>query len=187
MCWSNVGADLTTTLNALSGLTRIVGGGLEAYGAMKGAAADQGAIEFNAQEYYNAAIISDRQARDAVKKGDYDVRTAKLASLALIATQRTAFAANRIKVNTGTAVDIQADVDTLFTMDAAVIRGNAQRMARGYTQRAYAFRRRGVMADVTAGDGDVRMAAVPSLLRTATGVADSWLRFGADDQPAGES
>ena len=177
MCWQNVGQNISETLNLLSGVTDIIGTNLAASGARDGAVADRAALEFNAEQYREAADFQDRQAAEAIKEGKFYERRSRLQTQALIGTQRAAIASNNIKVNTGSAVDIQADAAMLGEMDAIIIRENAQRSARSMMRQADYFRTQAVVSEMTGQQIDPRMAMAPTVIGGSTRVADRWLQF----------
>lgn len=112
---------------------------------------------FNAQASYNQgkyldkvakvnAGISDRAAADAIERGDLQADQQRDLTQQVIGSQRTAYAANGIDVNTGSAGIVQNDTAALGELDALTIINNAAREAYGYKVQAMDQRQQGKLA-----------------------------------------
>lgn len=92
--------------------------------------------EFNRQ-------AAERQADDAIKRGKRDVAAMKRKTRNIIGSQRAAFAAQGIDVESGSAAEIQADTAALSAADELTIRNNSYREAFGFRSQALNFRFQG--------------------------------------------
>lgn len=92
------------------------------------------------------AGISERAGRDAVKRGDIDADEQRQQTGQLIGAQRTAFAANGVDVNSGSAGQVQNDAAALGELDALTLVNNAAREAYGYQVQAMDQRQQGKLA-----------------------------------------
>lgn len=92
------------------------------------------------------AGISERAAADAILRGSLEADEQRKQTQQVIGSQRVAFAANGIDVNTGTAGQIQNDSAALGELDALTIANNAAREAYGYQVQAMDQRQQGKLA-----------------------------------------
>jgi hypothetical protein len=130
-----------------------IGGGTQALGGWKAgnAAARQGEAQKAASldeaglADYNAAV-AELQSADAIARGTEDEQRFRTKVRGAIGSQRAGFAASNIDVNSGTAVDVQADAAFLGELDALTIRSNAAREAWGFKVQGENFRRGGQIA-----------------------------------------
>lgn len=88
--------------------------------------------QYNAAVARNNATLEQQQAADALSRGrDEEVKHWRQVA-ALKSQQIAAFAANGLDTSFGSAADIVADTAVIGAADAAAIRENTQREARGY-------------------------------------------------------
>lgn len=92
--------------------------------------------DFNAQ-------VAELQAKDAIARGQDEEQRFRSRVRQAIGNQRADFAAGNIDVNSGSALDVQADSAFLGEMDALTIRTNAAREAWGFEVAAEDLHRRG--------------------------------------------
>lgn len=92
------------------------------------------------------AGVSEQAAKDALARGTIEADDMRRQTDRTIGTQRTAFAANGIDVNTGSAGQIQNDTAALGELDALTILNNAAREAYGYKVQAIDQRQQGKLA-----------------------------------------
>lgn len=92
------------------------------------------------------AGISRQAARDALERGSLEADEQRKQTQQVIGSQRTAYAANGIDVNTGTAGQVQNDTAALGELDALTIMNNAAREAYGYEVQAIDQRQQGRLA-----------------------------------------
>lgn len=91
-----------------------------------------------AQRYISKANarISEMQARDALKRGHEAEGISRQKTKKLIGSQRAALAAQGIRVDYGSAQDIQQEAQDIGELDALTIKNNAAREAFGFMQEA---------------------------------------------------
>jgi len=82
------------------------------------------------------ASQAELQADDAIRRGDKDAQKATLQGRQTIGAQRAALAAQGIEVDSGTALELQADTRVAAAQDAMTIRNNAWREAWGFKAEA---------------------------------------------------
>lgn len=98
---------------------------------------------------YNAGV-ADLQAKDAIVRGAHDESRFREGVDQMVGQQRAGIAASGVDVNSGSAVDVQADTRHLGELDALTIRTNAAREAWGYQVQGQDLRRR---AEITRKEG----------------------------------
>ena len=91
-----------------------------------------------AQRYISNANarISEMQARDALKRGHEAEGISRQKTKKLIGSQRAALAAQGIRVDAGSALDVQQESADIGELDALTIKNNAAREAFGFMQEA---------------------------------------------------
>ena len=132
----------TGALAALS-----VGNTLSKYWGAKGAAKGaerQGAYEQGV--YDQNAGFAEQQAADAIARGDTEAQRHMAAIRGLIGSQRAGFGAQGIDINSGSALDVQANDAAMGALDELTIRNNAAREAWGYRVQATDYGNRGRLA-----------------------------------------
>lgn len=92
------------------------------------------------------ADMADAQARDAITRGQEEERRHRQSVQGLIGRQRAALAAQGVDVNSGSALDVQADAAKFGALDAVTIRNNAAREAWGYRVQAANYKAEGRLA-----------------------------------------
>jgi len=97
----------------------------------------------------NAEIAED-QAQDATKRGESAVRDLERDTKQKIGAQRAALAASGVKVDSGSAAQIQQDTELLAVEDARTLRNNAVREAWGFKSQAVNMRSQGNFASLAA-------------------------------------
>lgn len=123
-----------------AGLTMMAGGtAFSAVGSSKAGKANQRLAEAN-------AAVAEIQAADAIQRGEIEEGIHRTKVKGIIGSQRAAFAAAGVDVNSGSAVDVQADSAKFGELDALTIRTNAAREAWGYKVGAEDMRARGKIA-----------------------------------------
>lgn len=95
--------------------------------------------DYNAQVYENQAV-------DAIDRGKDNEQRFRLGVKALIGSQKAGFAGQGVDVNSGSALDVQADAAFLGELDALTIRTNAARDAQGFRDQAQNSRMGGTAA-----------------------------------------
>lgn len=122
-------------ITAAVGVTA-VGAGMGAYGQIKSGKESQKMFQRNAE-------IAEYQAQDAEARGKIDERKMRQLTEKTIGAQRAGLAGQGVDVNTGSALDVQADAAYLGELDALTIRTNAAKEAWGYRTQAQDLTQRG--------------------------------------------
>lgn len=148
------------TMTAIALSLAAASAGTQAYGAVQqGKAAKQAgdanqrAYEANAQVAesqaeqldYNAHV-AELQSADATQRGLTEEARFRSSVRALIGGQRAGFAGQGVKVDAGSARDVQLDAARLGELDAQQIRSNAQREAWGFQVQAEDYRKGAAIA-----------------------------------------
>ena len=115
----------TTIAYGVSALLMVAGG-------VQTARAQKAAGEYQAQVDEQNAKIGRQQADQARQIGNMEEERQMRRVRAAVATQRAAQAANGLDVNSGTALDLQAETAGFGAADALNIRSNALRQAWGF-------------------------------------------------------
>ena len=105
---------------------------LAAYGQIQAGQAAKQAGDYNSAVARNNEIIANRQAEDAIKRGDIaaDEQRRKVARIG--GAQKAAIGASGVALDSGTALDIFGDTAAFGELDALTIKSNATREAYGY-------------------------------------------------------
>ena len=120
------------TLAAAAIGASIIGTGVSAYGQMQQGKAAAGQANYQAAVDRNNKIIADRQAEDAIKRGQNEEEEQRRKVAQVKGSQRTAFAARGIDLGSDVVIDTLSDTAMLGELDALTIRNNAAREAYGY-------------------------------------------------------
>lgn len=133
------------------------------------------------------ARLQEMTAQSELLSGQRQEQASDISYTNLKSSQKTAFAANGIDLNSTTPLNVLTGTDTVKEVDAATIAANATRSAFGARQTGltYSNRARGERAQASA--ISPFMSAGGSLLASAGTVADSWYKLkknGAFDSPS---
>jgi hypothetical protein len=127
-------------MGATAAIGMVAGGSLfGAYTKLKAGREQQKMFEENAQ-------FADWQASDALDRGATNEKRQRQSTEQVIGAQRTSLAAQRVDVNKGSALDVQADAAYLGELDALTVRNNAAKEAYGFAVQAKDLRTRGKYA-----------------------------------------
>lgn len=124
------------------------GSALSAYGQLEAGKAAKQAGDYNAAIARNNQIIAERQAEDAIKRGDIAADEQRRKAARVLGAQKSAMAASGISLDSGTALDIFGDTAAFGELDALTIKSNATREAYGYQVQGMNFAAEGAMARV---------------------------------------
>lgn len=91
---------------------------------------------YQSQMYEANSRIANIQAEDAIMRGDQEASKHKTQVKKLIGSQRASLAAQGVDINSGSALDVQADTAALGAEDEQTIKNNAWREAWGYKVQA---------------------------------------------------
>jgi hypothetical protein len=118
------------------------------------------------QMFDQNAKFAKLQADDAIARGAHAEMIRRRGTERVIGAQRVGFAAQHVDVNTGSALDVQADAAYLGELDVVTIRNNAAKEAYGYKVEAYNASMHGVYAKEFG-----QMDAINTLLGSASNLA----------------
>jgi hypothetical protein len=128
--------------------------------------------QYAADIYGQNAALADLQATDAIARGAEAESRYRTQIKGLVGSNRANMAAQGIDVSTGSAVDVQRDVEAVGELDALTIKNNAAREAFGYRVEASQYRRQADLARLGARNQAkaLRRASLGSLLTGAANV-----------------
>lgn len=168
--------DLAEALMTISTVGTIAGAGLGAAGAYRESQAAIDAANFNAGLYEQNAAAAEQRADDAILRGQEAERRQRRLTRAFIGSQRAAMAANNVRLDEGSPVDVVATTAMLGELDALTIRENARREALGHRQEGSNYRAQASLGRAQADNQSPFLSAAPSLISGATMLADRWYR-----------
>lgn len=169
--------DFTGALTTLSTVADVVGTGISAYGAYQQADATREAAQVNAATYDQNRQFAEAQAQDALHRGRLAERKVRLASRMMVGAQRAALGANNVRLDEGSALDLQTDTALLSEADAFTVLENARREAAGYRQQGVNYAAQATASRTEAANVSPFLAAAPTIVGGAASVADRWLRW----------
>lgn len=126
-------------LAVASFVATVVGTGLSFMGQMQQNRAIQARSAYDAAVARDNAILAERQAKDAEKRGKIEADRKRLQTRQLIGRQRTQLASAGVIVDEGTALDITQDTAAAGELDARTIQNNAEREALGFRTQGMNF------------------------------------------------
>lgn len=121
-----------STAAGISLATTAIGFGLQMYGQNQAAKAQAGQYNYQAAVDRNNKIIADRQAEDAIKRGEQDEEEHRRKVASIKSDQRVGFASRGVDLGSDVVIDTLSDTAMLGELDALTIRSNAAREAYGY-------------------------------------------------------
>lgn len=121
-----------STAAAISAAGTAAGFLMQAYGQNQQAKAQASQMRYQAGVDRNNKIIADRQAADAIKRGEAQEEEHRRKVQAIKADQRVGFASRGVDLGSDVVVDTLSDTAMLGELDALTIRSNAEREAYGY-------------------------------------------------------
>lgn len=150
------------------------GAGMASVGSYYAAKGQQYSLKLQAKlDEINAKMV-DGQARDSLARGERAEQARRLETGKLKSSQKVALAANGIDATSDTAQDILVTTDVMGEVDANTIKSNAMREAWGYRTEASNLRSGAAMSRATAKGISPGMAAVGSLLTSASSIGTSY-------------
>lgn len=168
-----------STAAAISVGTSVLGFAMQAYGQNQAAKAQAGQYQYQAAVDRNNKIIADRQAEDAIKRGEAEEESHRRKVQAIKADQRVGFASRGIDLGSDVVIETLSDSAMLGELDALTIRSNAAR-------EAYGYRVQGMNYEASAGNNALaaknaksagKTAVMSTLLSGASTVADSYSTY----------
>ena len=128
------------------GVAMVGGSALSAYGQLQAGQAARQAGDYNSAVARNNQIIANRQAEDAIKRGDIAADEQRRKVSRIGGAQKAAIGASGVALDSGTALDIFGDTVAFGELDALTIKSNAKREAYGYQVQGMNFEAEGAMA-----------------------------------------
>lgn len=116
------------------------------YGAFNQSAAQEAQGDYQRRAYNTNAELSEMRAQDAEKRGLKEANAYGQKVKGVVGSQRAAFAAQGVDVDSGSAADIQAETRAIGAQDTLRIKNNAWREAWGFRMDAAQGRATGDMA-----------------------------------------
>ena len=147
--------DVSTAFSIVSGIIGFIG-------SQQKSNAEQQQAAFNAQVARNNEILAQRQAEDAVRRGEAAAAKQGEQTRQFKARQRTALAGGGIQVGVGSALDLSTDVSAVGREEEAIIRRNAEREALGFRTQGMNFAASAELA-VLRGEQSRRAAGINAL------------------------
>lgn len=159
--------------------------GMAAYGSVQESKAQQEQLDYqaavdrnNAQIAQNNQVMSERQAADAVKRGETDAKNHMLKVAQLKGSQMTAMAANGLALGEGSPLSLLEDTQFMGEYDAGTIRNNASRDAWGYRVGGVNYGNQSGDLMTSAGFSESKSKAInpgfEALTSAAGSVSNSW-------------
>lgn len=124
------------------------------------------------RKYFNKqAQLADWQALDAEQRGKVEEKKMRRQTNQTIGSERVNAAAQGVDVNSGSALDVQADAAYLGELDALTIRKNAAKEAWGYRVQRDDLKHKGKVAQHkgTFGAFDTILSGASSMLMSSYG------------------
>lgn len=177
--------SLAAVANVASIATTILGAGLSIKGQKQEAAATKASAEYQAGILRSNQELAEREAVDAIDRGEINVRNQRMSVRQLIGRQRAVLAANGVLVDSGSALDIVSETAALGTEDILTLRMNAEREADSYRLQAKNAGE-GAAYAISSGASASRAAstaAMGTLIGAAGTVADRWYRYANPQNP----
>jgi hypothetical protein len=155
-----------SVLGTLSMAAGVIGTGMQVLGGMQQA-------RYQAAVARNNQIIAERQAQDALRRGDIAEDQQRQKTGLILGAQRAGMAGQGTALDEGSPLDIQGDTAMAGEMDALTIRSNAEREAWGYRAQAANFAAQERLEQNRAGF----LGTGASLLSGGAGILDRWSTY----------
>jgi len=152
----------------------VVGTGASMLGQQQAASQKASEANYKAAVDRNNAIIANRNAEDARKRGELAANQQRQKSKALQGSQKAALAAAGVLVGADSALVLEADTAALGELDALTIRGNAEREALGLEARAMNFTASSQLNSMAASNAGGGFAMLGTLASGFGSVASKW-------------
>ncbi len=151
--------------------------GMQMYGSYQQSKAQKAQAEYQSAVSRNNQIVAERNAEDAIKRGEEAEKRHRLKVEQLKGTQRSVLAGTGFDVNEDDALDILADTAEMGELDGLTIRHNAKREAYGHKVQAM---NDGAQAGLYQAKADAQsplLAAGTELFNGAGSVANKWYSY----------
>lgn len=166
-------------LATLSLVAGIAGAGVSAVGSMAQGQAQKNAADYQAAVDRNNAILSQRQARDAVERGQADQQTQMRKNADALGRARASYASRGVEGNFGSPLDVMGDMAQFGALDAKTIGVNSEREAAQYQAQAMSSNASATLKQQQGNNAETAgtIGAFGSLLSGATSVASNWYKM----------
>ena len=179
MCFATLAASGLAALSANAGALGAAGSAVSAGGAVLGGIAQGEAASYQAKVAENNAQIAKQNATYALQAGEAKQQQAGLKDAEEGGAIKTAFAANNVDVNTGSAKDVEAAQSERGNLDQETIANNAELQAYGYHTQETGFEAQAGLDRATAAEAPIGAAigATGSLLSGASAIGFKGLNW----------
>ncbi|WP_445505061.1 virion core protein, T7 gp14 family [Microvirga sp. G4-2] len=166
---------------SLGMMASVASAAVGAVGAIQQGNATAAANKYQAAVNENNAILAQRNADDARKRGEVAEEEHRRKVAQLQGRQSAVMAANGLDLTSGSPLDILADTAQMGELDALTIRNNAEREAKGHQAQGMNFRAEAELNRASAKSAKTAgmIGAVGSVVSGIGGVADKWYRMGS--------
>ena len=166
---------------AIGIIASVASAAVGAMGAMQQANAAAASANYQAQVNQNNAILADRAAEDARKRGDAELAEHRRKVAQMQGKQVAAMAANGVDITSGSPLNILADTAQMGELDAATITNNAEREALGYEAQGMNFRAESQLNRANAKSAKTAsyISAAGTVVSGVGQVSDKWYRMGS--------
>lgn len=147
--------------------------GLDFVGNQKAATGAQQAGDYQAGIYNQNATFAEAQATDALNRGQLAEQRHRAEIRGLIGSQKTAFAASGVNIDSGSALDVQTNDAGMGALDELTIRNDAAKEAWGYRVQAADYRSKSQLSRIAGSNTaqSYRNASYSTLLTGAGNIA----------------
>jgi hypothetical protein len=153
-----------------------VAGAITAYSQHEAGVAANNADKYQAKVAENNAIMANRNAQDALDRGNVEASQAAAKNRALMGSQRATFASNGLLLNSGSVGDVLGSQAEMGSLDQLTIHSNAAREAQGFKVEANNYTASGQLLKAQGAQAELagNLAAAGTIAQTAGSVAGKW-------------
>jgi hypothetical protein len=141
------------------------------------AKAEKATATYNADVAARNADADEARARDALLRGEQEVFKSRLSQAQVEGSQRAAFAARGLSLESGSPLRILMDTRYIGDVEATTLSSNAEREALSLREGAAGSRRESQFLRGRADSVNPLRSALPSLLMGASTVAASYYKY----------
>jgi len=155
----------------------LIGSAVGAVGSLAAASAQAAAAQASADQNRNNAIIAQRNAEDALNRGNAAQQQVELRTRQRIAGQVNQFSERNISVSSGSPLDVIGDTAAFGKLDQLVTKNNATRESIAYKAQASNFNSQATIDEMTA-DSAMTGGAITAFSTALGGVG----KFAVDNE-----
>lgn len=166
----------------------VVGAGVSYMASQNAAAAASNQANYNAEIAANNQKTADQEAQATLQQATVQQQQKANQEEQQIGSQKAAFAANGVDVNSGSATSVLSDTAAAGTLDQLTIQNNAAQTAVGYKNQGINFGNQATL-DNQASEQDLaagNLAADRSVITGAGQVASQWYNFTSGTKQSGQ-